>query len=98
MHKATDNVGDNKCMNIYEVLRAVGFGNMSTAGTIRDANRGPRAPLAALIPQPHRARSHIISSNTATRANGISHLDYPVLSRESGTLENPMGYPGVFVN
>ena len=28
MHKATANGGDNKCMNIYEVLKAVGFGNM----------------------------------------------------------------------
>ena len=30
MHKATANGGDNKCMNIYEVLKAVGFGNMRT--------------------------------------------------------------------
>jgi len=30
MHKATANGGDNKCMNIYEVLKAVGFGNMHT--------------------------------------------------------------------
>ena len=28
MHKATANGGDNKCMHIYEVLKAVGFGNM----------------------------------------------------------------------
>jgi len=28
MHKATANGGDNKCMNIYAVLKAVGFGNM----------------------------------------------------------------------
>src|SRR6218665_261464 len=28
MHKASANGGDNKCMNIYEVLKAVGFGNM----------------------------------------------------------------------
>src|SRR6218665_3806254 len=28
MHKATANGGDNKCMNIYEVLKAVGFGNI----------------------------------------------------------------------
>ena len=27
MHKATANGDDNKCMNIYEVLKAVGFGN-----------------------------------------------------------------------
>ena len=30
MHKATANGGDNKCMHIYEVLKAVGFGNMPT--------------------------------------------------------------------
>ena len=28
MHKASANGGENKCMNIYEVLKAVGFGNM----------------------------------------------------------------------
>jgi len=28
MLKATANGGDIKCMNIYEVLKAVGFGNM----------------------------------------------------------------------
>src|SRR6218665_1808937 len=32
MHKATANGGDNKCMNIYEVLKAVGFGNMHPEG------------------------------------------------------------------
>jgi len=30
MHKTTANGGDHKCMNIYEVLKAVGFGNMRT--------------------------------------------------------------------
>src|SRR6218665_792319 len=34
MHKATANGGDNKCMNIYEVLKAVGFGNMPPARTL----------------------------------------------------------------
>jgi len=29
--KATANGGENKFMNIYEVLKAVGFGNMPTA-------------------------------------------------------------------
>ena len=31
MHKASANGGENKCMNIYEVLKAVGFGNMPQA-------------------------------------------------------------------
>ena len=40
MHKATANGGANKCMNIYEVLKAVGFGNMHTgsAVTIMDSS------------------------------------------------------------
>ena len=34
MHKATANGDDNKCMNIYEVLKAVGFGNMRPVHSI----------------------------------------------------------------
>jgi len=33
MHKTTANGGDNKCMHIYEVLKAVGFGNMPPGPT-----------------------------------------------------------------
>ena len=30
MHKASTNGGENKFMNIYEVLNVMGFGNMRT--------------------------------------------------------------------
>ena len=40
MHKATANGGDNKGMNIYEVLKAVGFGNMHTGRRYRNIYHG----------------------------------------------------------
>ena len=42
--------------------------------------------------------AHWTSSLIGIRANGISNSDYPVISRESSNLENPLGCPGIFVN
>src|SRR6218665_2003612 len=46
MLKASANGGESKCMNIYEVLKAVGFGNMRPVSVIIALNRRASASQA----------------------------------------------------